>query len=58
MGLLWQIRDEQLDWSIDDLTPATRFAYDSDYPSENSTDSEGDADTADATELLAILENA
>ena len=40
-GLLWQVRDEQLDWSIDDLTPATRFAYDS--------DSEEDADTAATT---------
>ena len=48
-------RNLQLDWCVDDLTPATRFAYDSDYPSESSTDSEGDADTAD--ELLAILED-
>ena len=41
LELLWESRNEQLDWSIDDLTPATRFAYDS--------DSEEDADAATAS---------
>ena len=41
LGLLWQVRDEQLDWSIDDLTPETRFQY--------SAESEEDADAATAS---------
>ena len=57
MGLLWQVRDEQLDWSIDDLTPETRLAYDFDSQLEYSADSERDADTVDFSELLAILGN-
>ena len=47
LGLLWQVRDEQLDWSIDDLTPETQDAYAADLLSEASTDSEEeDASTA------------
>ena len=48
LGLLWQVRDEQLDWSIDDLTPETRLAYDFDSQFEYSADSE-DADAATAS---------
>jgi len=47
--LLWQVRDEQLDWSIDDLTPETRLAYHYDGQYEYSADSEEDADTAATT---------
>ncbi|CAH0366620.1 unnamed protein product [Pelagomonas calceolata] len=47
--LLWQVRDEQLDWSIDDLTPETRLAYHYDGKYEYSADSEEDADTAATT---------
>ena len=45
--LLWQVRDEQLDWSIDDLTPETRLAYHYDGQYEYPADSEEDADDDD-----------
>ena len=45
--LLQESRNEQLDWSIDDLTPETQDAYAADLLSEASTDSEEeDASTA------------
>ena len=47
LDLLWQVRDEQLDWCIDDLTPETQDAYAADLL-ESSTDSE-DADAATAS---------
>ena len=48
-------RNEQLDWCIDDLTPATFHACGPGLLLESSTDSEGEADAADAAEVLAIL---
>jgi len=44
--LLWGARNEQLDWSIDDLTPETRLAYDFDSQFKYSAESEEDADGA------------
>ena len=41
-------RNEQLDWCIDDLTPATQFAYAPDLLPEYSTDSD-DTDAATAS---------
>ena len=55
LELLWESRNEQLDWSIDDLTPETRLAHHYDGKYEYSADSEGEADAADAAEVLAIL---
>ena len=55
LELLWESRNEQLDWSIDDLTPETRLAYHYNGQYEYSADSEEDADAADAAEVLAIL---
>ena len=55
LELLWESRNEQLDWSIDDLTPETRLAYHYSGQYEYSADSEEDADAADAAEVLAIL---
>ena len=55
LDILWKVRDEQLDWSIDDLTPETRLAYHYSGQYEYSADSEEDADAADAAEVLAIL---
>ena len=55
LELLWESRNEQLDWSIDDLTPETRLAYHYNGQYEYSADSDGEADAADAAEVLAIL---
>ena len=55
LDILWKVRDEQLDWSIDDLTPETRLAYHYNGQYEYPADSEGEADAADAAEVLAIL---
>ena len=55
LELLWESRNEQLDWSIDDLTPETRLAYHYNGQYEYPADSEGEADAADAAEVLAIL---
>ena len=46
LDILWKVRDEQLDWSIDDLTPETRLAYDFDSQFKYSAESEEDADGA------------
>ena len=48
-------RNEQLDWCINDLTPATFYECGPGLLLESSTDSEGEADAADAAEVLAIL---
>ena len=54
-GNLRDARDEQLDWRVDDLTPATFYECGPGLLLESSTDSEGEADAADAAEVLAIL---
>ena len=46
LDILWKVRDEQLDWSIDDLTPETRLAYDFDSQFKYSAESKEDADGA------------
>ena len=54
-GILRHARNVQLDWCVDDLTPATFYECGPGLLLESSTDSEGEADAADAAEVLAIL---
>ena len=54
-NILRNAREVQLDWCIDDLTPATFYECGPGLLLESSTDSEGEADAADAAEVLAIL---